>query len=559
MQLDKLVLDLHPRTNMQALDLGFSLLRIASQQTYLAWIALWLPLMGLLTLLACLIPEHSPWLYFVAWFLRPLLERAPLYVLSRAVFGEHVRWQDAVRAWPRQLAGGWLRLLLLRPLMAGRCLRQPIWLLEGARGKAANDRFDIISRQSAGSAAVWFGIACAHFEAILEFGIIALISIFISQAELVNPFSLIMSVSNDSYSLTSILISYGLFALGGIVIAPIYVACGFTLYLNRRAVLEAWDIELVLRQIHPPKRKESSAQSSTTPHTNKVAAWLPPLLLPLLLPLFLYATLIPEAAAAPPKTNIDAGTCNPPPFWQDPEKTQKADKSTAQTAIRNEVREIFEDDDLLTYRCEYSWFLKKSVTQSQSPELKAPLWLNVLALILKVLLISITICLVLWFLYRFRHAFVRFLPKPQSKLATEVGGLDISPESLPADIVQTVRQLWQSGQQRAALALLYRATLSRLVSEDALYLSHGATEGDCLRQAQQAHEAQRLNPQRWQITQETTDLWQLAAYAQRWPGTEQVFAACQAWQQAFVDTVKHPEKDSSKQDSSKQDSSKDSQ
>jgi hypothetical protein len=24
---------------------------------------------------------------------------------------------------------------------------------------------------------------------------------------------------------------------------PIYVACGFSLYLNRRTVLEAWDIE----------------------------------------------------------------------------------------------------------------------------------------------------------------------------------------------------------------------------------------------------------------------------------------------------------------------------
>jgi hypothetical protein len=30
---------------------------------------------------------------------------------------------------------------------------------------------------------------------------------------------------------------------------PIYVACGFSLYLNRRTVLEAWDIELVFRQL----------------------------------------------------------------------------------------------------------------------------------------------------------------------------------------------------------------------------------------------------------------------------------------------------------------------
>src|SRR5690606_22912206 len=39
------------------------------------------------------------------------------------------------------------------------------------------------------------------------------------------------------------------YALVLIVWGPIYVACGFTLYLNRRTALEAWDIELVLRRL----------------------------------------------------------------------------------------------------------------------------------------------------------------------------------------------------------------------------------------------------------------------------------------------------------------------
>ncbi len=30
---------------------------------------------------------------------------------------------------------------------------------------------------------------------------------------------------------------------------PVYVACGFSLYLNRRTVLEAWDLELVFRRL----------------------------------------------------------------------------------------------------------------------------------------------------------------------------------------------------------------------------------------------------------------------------------------------------------------------
>ncbi len=33
------------------------------------------------------------------------------------------------------------------------------------------------------------------------------------------------------------------------IIEPLYVAAGFTLYLNRRTHLEAWDIELAFRSI----------------------------------------------------------------------------------------------------------------------------------------------------------------------------------------------------------------------------------------------------------------------------------------------------------------------
>ncbi len=529
MQIDKLVLDLHPRTNMQALDLGFSLLRIAATQTWLAWLALWLPLMLVLTLIACIWPEYSGWLYFVAWWLRPLLERAPLYILSRAVFGENLRWQDAVRAWPKQLGGGWARLLLLRPFMAGRCLQQPVWLLEGARGKAASQRFAVIGRQNAGAAANWFGIACAHFEGILQFGSIALIGLFISKAELVNPFSLFFSLSQDSHHLGLILISYALFALSGAIIAPIYVACGFTLYLNRRAMLEAWDIELVLRQIQAPAAKNPIAPA-------KLAARLRSLL-PLLPPLLLCASLLPHPQAQAAEANAQQN-CTPPNYLHDPKTTQSPDQDPAQAAIRAQVRQIFAKDDLQSYRCKQSWFLKEDNTSKDKkiPDALPPqAWLNVVAEIIKILLIAALIGLLGWFLYRFRTTFSRFLPRKPHTHATEISGLDIRPESLPANIMQAVRQLWQNGQQRAALALLYRATLSRLVSENGLRLTQGATEGDCLQQAQRAHQAQRLDTGRWQVTQQTTELWQLAAYAQRWPTTEQLLTTCQAWQATFID------------------------
>ena len=47
------------------------------------------------------------------------------------------------------------------------------------------------------------------------------------------------------------------------VIEPLYVACGFTLYLQRRTALEGWDIELRFRQL--ASRIEGLARAAGTP------------------------------------------------------------------------------------------------------------------------------------------------------------------------------------------------------------------------------------------------------------------------------------------------------
>jgi len=63
---------------------------------------------------------------------------------------------------------------------------------------------------------------------------------------------------------------------------------------------------------------------------------------------------------------------------------------------------------------------------------------------------------------------------------THVRDLDIRPESLPDDIGEAARQLWERGEQRAALALLYRGMLSRLAHVHRVPIHESSTEGDCL-------------------------------------------------------------------------------
>jgi hypothetical protein len=564
MQIEKLVLDLRPRSNYQALDLGFSLLRLEAAQTYLSFLALWLPLMAIITLLACLSPTHSTWLILIGWWLRPLLERAPLYVLSRAVFGEKVSWQAAVRAWPSQLAGGWLYLLALRPFLISRCLGQPIWQLEGARGKTAKERYNVISRQGAGTSAGWFGLACVHFEAVLQFGLVALISLFFSENDWVNPFALLLKLDKEVVSISGILLTYGLYTLSIAVIAPIYTAGGLTLYLNRRATLEAWDIELVLRQIQAPGQVHSTHALKTP---GRALAWLTPLLP--LLPLLLVLQLAPQptqaaesaSAAAAAASTAAASTaavstaaastsaksvagkpaCTPPEFWNDPDTERGPDYDAKQTALRQQIREIYNDPDLRSFECESSWQLKPGLfnwdwfkDKKKEERKKVDPWFGfgqLGATLIKILIIVAALALLIFIIWRYRDQFGKWLPQTKAAAATEVGGLDIRPESLPKSVTDTVKKLWQQQQRRAALALLYRATLSRLVSEHGLHISRGATEGDCLRIA--SSEREQLGSGCWQITQDSTALWLPAAYGEHWPDTDQVWAACTRWDQAF--------------------------
>lgn len=93
---------------------------------------------------------------------------------------------------------------------------------------------------------------------------------------------------------------------------------------------------------------------------------------------------------------------------------------------------------------------------------------------------------------------------------THVGTLDIRPESLPADIGAAARELLARGEQRAALSLLYRGALSRLVHGHGVPIRAASTERECLALA-----ALRLAPASQAFLAELVAGWQAVAYARR--------------------------------------------
>lgn len=528
MELEKLQIDLRPRPNAQALELGMALLRAHAGTVYAAWLTLWLPLVALAAGLAYFFPDYGTWWLFLPWWLRPLLERAPLYILSRQVFGETVTWREALRAWPRQLKRGWFRLLTWwRPFIPSRGLYQPIWQLEGANGATAAARRAVIGSGGTARSAYWFGIACAHLEIILQIGLIAFIGIFLTDENSINPFAYLFGELSTESSRLLLALSFAGYALSGGIIGPIYAACSFTLYLSRRATLEAWDIEIMLRQIKPP------------PAYRGVGAAAAAISLALACVLAGALSIWPETAmaGAPAKEAAPAQQC-PEPDWANSRPTPRApDHSAEQAKLRREIEQLYKSDDLRNYRCVESWEPKASAKNKEkkkkdrtNPDLPD---LELIAGIIRIVLIAAAIMLVVWLLYRYRGQFAGLLGSTKPLPATEIGGLDIRPESLPDDIVGNVLALWQKGERRGALALLYRATVSRLTTEDGLLLTRGATEADCLRLARVACREQRLSTGRLQVADTVTSLWLDGAYGNRWPETETLSASCMNWHEQF--------------------------
>jgi hypothetical protein len=100
---------------------------------------------------------------------------------------------------------------------------------------------------------------------------------------------------------------------------------------------------------------------------------------------------------------------------------------------------------------------------------------------------------------------------------SHVHDLDIRPDSLPADIADSARVLWQRGEQRAALSLLYRGALSRLVHGHGVAIGAASTEGECLELAQAA-----LPAAAGTFFERLVGAWQIAVYAARWPDPDSV-------------------------------------
>ena len=241
MQIDALALRMRPRTPMEAADLGVRLCQNAARPVYLCYWAVGLPVVAL----SLATFEIATWLpALLIWWAKPWLDQTILFVLSRAAFGQPTALGDL---WKAQRRVWWSQLplsLTTRRLSPWRSFTLPVYQLEGLPLLKARRRVLQIRRGRTSPATLMTG-AFSTAETVLTAAVTSLVFWFMP-----GELSSATLFSQETSPLIGLPMTIA-YALVVLFLEPFYVAAGFAMYLNRRAQLEAWDIEQELRRAFP--------------------------------------------------------------------------------------------------------------------------------------------------------------------------------------------------------------------------------------------------------------------------------------------------------------------
>ena len=103
MQLDAVTAEIRPRSDWEAVDLGFAMVRRDFWRSITVW---WLALGIPAAIGAVVLWDHPLILLTLFWWLKPAGSRMVLFGLSRRLFGEvpswRLIWREIPRAWTRR-------------------------------------------------------------------------------------------------------------------------------------------------------------------------------------------------------------------------------------------------------------------------------------------------------------------------------------------------------------------------------------------------------------------------------------------------------------------------
>ena len=476
MRLDRRLVAIRPRKDWEALDLGLRMGRTwwtaMAKPLALVIVPFWL-LMGLL------VPPNWGWLlFFLVWWLKPLWERIPLYVLSRATFGQIPTTGETLAALKTLWHPKLLAMLTLFRLSPNRHVNLPVILLEGQAGAEQRRRVSVMN------APIWgFNLLVMSMFMLCEWVVLFLgfylIAQFLLPEDLLVPAFMLPGQAGS-------LFDSGVYIAAIIALEPFFVAVGFSLYLNRRTVLECWDIELGFKSMVERVKTQKLIRSALLP------------LLFLMPGLFSQQSLLAQEATPDPAEVIQEVLADPV-FGRVEEETRWMGRFRDSGQTRDSSSGLSGLFQVLFIALKYLFWL-----------LGLSLLAFVIYLVVKPLMAK------------------RWQSRPKLGVipeAEEVVKEAPPPEALPGDVVAAAQLTWSKGEFRRAMSLLYRGALRELGRLPQVTIDETATEEECLRLVRRKVKGDALT-----FFTDLTRVWQQMAYAHRTPDQDTFHELCRRWQ-----------------------------
>ncbi|MEL7537758.1 MAG: hypothetical protein AAFZ58_11325 [Pseudomonadota bacterium] len=504
MNLGNVTVALRPRSEWEAVDLGARMIRRDAAAIYATWFALTLPFVAVV-LLTMMFTPYGVWAMFLYWWFEPVTDGPILHIVSRKLFGERTSWRAALAMTPRLAARNWIFLLTPLRLHFARSTALPVTQLEGLSGDARRRRAKVLNRRifNFGTGVT---VAYQHLVMCVYFGTMLIAVALIPpehQGSLGGDWLRMLSADAER---TSNIVAFLLIYTAQTALHPWFVGAGFGLYINCRTRLEAWDIEVAFRRMLQRRSGQLASAALIV-----LAMGITPL----------GAPAHAQAVAETTEAGTEEETVTIIGYWQD-------------TEIKPAVESVMASDELSTERETTRWVKRDPSTpptNSTDSDDQGNLFWNALATVLALIVefgLWIGAALLLLLIIMTAKQWL-----PYVSLARDGHGSpdrilladgEVSKQSLPADIPGTAQALWQRGDKRQALSLLFRGSVLRAVTGHGVRLPDSATEGDCL----YAVRTQAGRDYASYFTK-VVSAWMQCAYGAIDPDERQFWALCEQW------------------------------
>ncbi len=519
MKVEDLAITLRNRSNWEAIDLGFALARQWFIRLWGAWLIAALPVFTLVMTLTYLVNDEifNSFIFILFWWCKPLYEQPLLYILSRQLFSEPITLRDVIKDYPKVIKPQLGALLLWRRLSLSRSFNNPVAMLEGITGKERRARLGVLHAQQS-SASQWLTIVCVHLELLLYLSLLFFMFALIP-AELNNEFTIFELF--DEENIVFITITNMAYFIAISIIAPIYVAAGFALYITRRVKLEGWDIELAFKRM---KNRLDGNKHATYNPANSTLALIP------------FVTCIIFASLSPTQSYAD----------NEPIISKQEAKSV--------IKEILQHEDFGEKVTKQEWTYVGSPLNEDDDE-DSPEWLEKFlkwlfgnlsddksSTTLKVFEILIWLALggfIIWLVNKYSHWLSWItLPSRTKKQAhvipNKILGMDVTQDSLPSDILASFANHISNKQYREALSLLYRASLSSIIHQGDIEILSSATEKECSEIVANKRSEDEAN-----FFKQLTRAWILLAYADHTPSVDTLSNLRDGWTEHYLNNLEN--------------------